>query len=235
MNWRQAIVSGVLCAGFLTLGTGCWHSQMQTDITPPDESTTPASFVPTPAEQVKDMDQRLAKFDARAFELPGNGEVAYRALMEDTFEDQIALLPQLEGADPDGIFRQQLHQIDSYRQQLIGLSWDVSAESIVASGVRAGYTGLEAIYTRNFADNADIGTSMNDLGSKVDALDTAHGDDAKADVAKAEQASSAIMRQMNTVLETRAATAATMPSTEPATEMSPATAPDAAPSTAPMQ
>jgi hypothetical protein len=232
MNWRQAIVSGVLLGGILTLGAGCWHSQMQTDITPPDETSQPTSFVPTPAEQVKDMDQRLAKFDARAFELPGNGEVAYRALMEDTFEDLIALLPQLEGPDPDGTFRQQLHLVDVYRQQLIGLSWDISSETVVESGVRAGYSALEAIYTRNFTDNTDIGNSINDLGSKVDALDTAHGDDAKADVAKAEQSSSAIMRQMNTVLETRAATAATTPSTEPTTEMSPTTAPDATP---PMQ
>jgi hypothetical protein len=227
---RSILVSGIFLMATL-LVSGCWHPQQQgATIVAPQQNPAPAEFMPTPEHAVTDVTQALAIFDARAFQLPGNGEVAYRAMMEDTFKDLIAILPALEGPDPDGAFRQQMHLLDQDRQQLIGLTFSASSETIVAAGTRASYTALEAVFSRNFSDSSDIGKSMDDLGAKLDELDIAHGDASKLAVAKSVQMISAIMREMDEVNQQRAAAAkaaAAAPSTSaaPSTAPSPATAP----------
>jgi hypothetical protein len=211
---------GILSLVLLASG-GCWTDTASTEITAPQEQL---NSVPqdqrTPEQRVQLASEHLATYMKTAQRLPASTEFIQRAMMQDIFQELTTILPLIAGPDADATVRQQLHIVQSTRQQLASLPSDQSSELIVESGLRAAYDAFEDMGTTLFADQTDLPDALNALSAKLDQLDAGPGPDHRQIVADASRMIGAIMGRMTAVLRQRL-----QPATLPAATTMPASQP----------
>jgi hypothetical protein len=227
-----------LLAGALSLGAlaGCGNKTKPTMKT----ASEPSSMAN------EDVDARLASASASAKSLegrlgalPGNDRREYVAGMQGVMADLQAVLPQLQGPDENGTFRQRMRTIENASKTLAGLGSGLSPDPAVDSALRAASFALADIAADPEMGGAKHATALEALRTKLDDLDRTHGSLHHLVAAEVVGQISQVVNALSAELEKRAAgDAGTAPADAsapaqpaPATPATPA--PDAAPAPAP--
>jgi hypothetical protein len=198
-----------------------------------------------PASEVSDdVEVRLASASAsakslegRLGSLPGNDRKEFVAAMQGVLSDLQAVLPQLQGPDQNGAFRQRLRTIENASKTLAGLGSSLSPDPAVDSALRAAAYALADIAADPEMSGTNQAAAIEALRGKLDELDRTHGNLHHFVVAEAVGHISQVVNGLSAELEKRAAgEAASAPvnaaASTPADTAAPAPA-DAAPAPAP--
>jgi len=119
---------------------------------------------------------RLADTLARTSnQLPGQDSADHRRLMAYVFGQLEEILPNLAGPNPGGEFREQLQIIRDSQGELATGPQDLSPEPTIDTGLRAARDALAATAQAGFYSRADLTPLFDQLGAKINNLDTVRG------------------------------------------------------------
>jgi len=223
-----------LLAGALLLGAiaGCGSK------TKPTMKTAQAAEPSAMASE--DVDARLAgassaakSLEGRLASLPGNDRQEYVAAMKGVMSDLQAVLPQLQGPDQNGTFRQRMRTIDNASKTLGGLGSNLSPDPAVDSALRAASYALADIAADPEMGGANHAVAIDALRMKLDDLDRTHGAMHHLVAAEVVGQISQVVNALSEQLEKRAAGEAASPPANAAAQAPAETPATAVPAPAP--
>jgi hypothetical protein len=125
--------------------------------------------------RARELSSHAAELSALAANLPGNSADEDRRLMQQVFASLVQVLPLVRGANHGGVFDHQLSVVNDTRTQLGSTSPNLSIQPIVDNGLRALRNALDDAVHSGYADDGQISKLTDELASRVDELDSAHG------------------------------------------------------------
>jgi hypothetical protein len=221
---------------------------------PSSMSADSASLAPPPAYNQSiwtrsgALTDQAQEFSALANKLPGDNEYENRQLFQRVFAQLTQVLYLLSGTDTAGPFEHQLSDVQLTRIRLAGNATGMTVDPIIDNGLLATYNALVEVSAGSLYHDANVTEPLNQLKSKITALDDAPGSAHPVVAAEAVQQAAGIVKTLAAALaakvadptanppapaEPPAAAPTTQPTAEPAAPATPATEPSATPPATP--
>jgi hypothetical protein len=201
----MVVAAGTLFVPLLAGGlgsAGCTRKTQTTMEKPPEVNPAPAVEA-SAAVRVNELTGMAQRFAETAGQLPGNSTEEHAKIMQQVFAELVQILPTLVGPSPGGEFRQRLRVVESSRAQLATGSKSLAPEPTVDTGLRAVSAALNDIGRGSFYTQAQLGDLLDQLGKRVDELDTSRGPSHQQAAGTAVGLASQIVTKMADVLEGR--------------------------------